>query len=163
MKKRVFTLLLAAGLLAVAALTALTYPALAQTQTVYVRLASGEVVPVTVDVPPGATLDDIQLPGPVVTAPTAPAPTVPTTPTVPTAPKPPPTTAPAPAPGGGDSPSSGGGSEQERSSSGRRVQDKSGQSRDLTGDIKARAKREVSKAKRRGRRSPLRNPDGTPT
>ena len=101
MKKRVFTLLLAAGLLAVAALTALTYPALAQTQTVYVRLASGEVVPVTVDVPPGATLDDIQLPGPVVTAPTAPAPTVPTTPTVPTAPKPPPTTAPAPAPGGG--------------------------------------------------------------
>jgi len=163
MKKRVFTLLLAAGLLAVAALTALTYPALAQTQTVYVRLASGEVVPVTVDVPPGATLDDIQLPGPVVTAPTAPAPTVPTTPTVPTAPKPPPTTAPAPAPGGGGSPSSGGGSEQERSSSGRRVQDKSGQSRDLTGDIKARAKREVSKAKRRGRRSPLRNPDGTPT
>jgi transglycosylase-like protein with SLT domain/peptidase M23-like protein len=163
MKKRVFTLLLAAGLLAVAALTALTYPALAQTQTVYVRLASGEVVPVTVDVPPGATLDDIQLPGPVVTAPTAPAPTVPTTPTVPTAPKPPPTTAPAPAPGGGESPSSGGGSEQERSSSGRRVQDKSGQSRDLTGDIKARAKREVSKAKRRGRRSPLRNPDGTPT
>jgi transglycosylase-like protein with SLT domain/peptidase M23-like protein len=163
MKKRVFTLLLAAGLLAVAALTALTYPALAQTQTVYVRLASGEVVPVTVDVPPGATLDDIQLPGPVVTAPTAPAPTVPTTPTVPTAPKPPPTTAPAPAPGGGESPSSGGGSEQQRSSSGRRVQDKSGQSRDLTGDIKARAKREVSKAKRRGRRSPLRNPDGTPT
>jgi hypothetical protein len=37
MKKRVFTLLLAAGLLAVVALTALTYPALAQTQTVYVR------------------------------------------------------------------------------------------------------------------------------
>ena len=71
-KKRFFTLLLAAGLLAVAALTALTYPALAQTQTVYVQLASGEVVPVTVDVPPGATLDDIQLPGPVVPAPSAP-------------------------------------------------------------------------------------------
>src|SRR3954449_8736977 len=111
MKKRVFTLLLAAGLLAVAALTALTYPALAQTQTVYVQLASGEVVPVTVDVPPGATLDDIQLPGPVVTAPSAPETTVPTTPTVPTAPKPPPTTAPAPSPGGGDKPSSGGGQE----------------------------------------------------
>ena len=163
MKKRVFTLLLVAGLLAAAALTALTFPALAQTQTVYVRLASGEVVPVTVDVPPGATLDDIQLPGPVVAPPSAPAPTVPTTPTPPSAPKPPPTTAPAPAPGGGGSPSSGGGSEQERSSSGRRVQDKSGRSRDLTGDVKARAKREVSKAKRRGRRSPLRNPDGTPT
>src|SRR5215213_1176747 len=132
MKKRVFTLLLVAGLLAVAALTALTYPALAQTQTVYVRLATGEVVPVTVDVPPGATLDDIQLPGTVVPAPSAPETTTPTTPTVPTAPKPPPTTAPAPSPGGGggDEPSSGGGSPQERSSSGRRVQDKSDKNRD---------------------------------
>ena len=163
MKKRVFTLLLAAGLLAVAALTALTYPALAQTQTVYVRLATGEVVPVTVDVPPGASLDDIQLPGTPVPAPSAPEPTVPTTPTVPSAPKPPPTTAPAPSPGGDDEPSSGGGSEQERSSSGRRVQDKSDRSRDLTGDVKARAKDELSKAKRRGRRSPLRNADGSPT
>src|SRR5215210_251775 len=132
MKKRVFTLLLVAGLLAAAALTALTYPALAQTQTVYVRLASGEVVPVTVDVPPGATLDDIQLPGPVVTAPSAPETTTPTVPTVPTAPKPPPTTAPAPSPGGGGDPGSDGGSPQERSTSGRRVQDKSDRNRDLT-------------------------------
>ena len=54
MKTRVITLLLAAGLVVAAALTALTFPASAQTQTVYVRLASGEVVPVTVDVPPGA-------------------------------------------------------------------------------------------------------------
>ncbi|HKP21868.1 MAG TPA: lytic murein transglycosylase, partial [Thermoleophilaceae bacterium] len=163
MKKRVFKLLLVAGLLAAAALTALTYPALAQTQTVYVRLATGEVVPVTVDVPPGASLDDIQLPGTPVQAPPAPETTTPTTPTVPSTPKPPPTTGPAPSPGGGDEPSSGGGSEQERSSSGRRVQDKSGRSRDLAGDVKARAKDEISKAKRRGRRSPLRNADGTPT
>src|SRR4051794_8037901 len=161
MKKRVFTLLLVAGLLAVAALTALTYPAMAQTQTVYVRLASGEVVPVTVDVPPGATLDDIQLPGPVVQAPPAPETTAPATPTVPSAPKPPPQTAPAPSPGGGN-PSSGGGSPQERSTSGRRVQNKSGKSRDLSGDVKARAKHEISKAKRKGRRTPLRNADGTP-
>src|SRR3954454_831200 len=132
MKKRVFTLLLAAGLLAVVALTALTYPALAQTQTVYVRLASGEVVPVTVDVPPGATLDDIQLPGPVVQAPSAPETTTPATPTVPNVPQPPPTTAPAPSPGGGGgNPSSDGGSPQERSTSGRRVQDKSGRNRDI--------------------------------
>src|SRR6476619_4250243 len=83
MKKRVLTLLLAAGLLAVAALTALTYPALAQTQTVYVRLATGDVVPVTVDVPPVASLDDIQLPGTPVQAPSVPdTPTVPNTPTV---------------------------------------------------------------------------------
>jgi hypothetical protein len=163
MRKRVFTLLLAAGLLAAAALTALTFPAIAQTQTVYVRLATGEVVPVTVDVPPGTSLDDIQLPGTPVPAPSAPETTVPSTPTVPTAPKPPPTTAPAPSPGSGGSPSSGGGSEQERSSSGRRVQDNADNTRDLTGDVKARAKHELSKAKRRGRRSPLRNADGSPT
>jgi transglycosylase-like protein with SLT domain/peptidase M23-like protein len=171
MKKRVVTLLLVAGLLAVAALTALTFPALAQTQTVYVRLASGEVVPVTVDVPPGASLDDIQLPGTPVQAPPAPETTVPSTPTVPTAPKPPPqTTAPAPSPGGDDNsggdnnnPSSDGGSPQERSSSGRRVQRRTDKSRDLVGQVEGRAKDELSKAKRRGRRSPLRNPDGTPT
>jgi hypothetical protein len=165
MKKRVLTLLLSAVLLAAAALTALTFPAFAQTQTVYVRLASGEVVPVTVDVPPGATLDDIQLPGPVVQPPSAPAPPTPTVPTVPTAPKPPPqTTSPAPSPGGNnDSPSSGGGQEQERSSSGRRVQDNSDNTRDLTGRVERKAKDEVSKAKRHGRRSPLRNADGSPT
>ena len=92
MKKRVFTLLLAAGLLAVAAFSALTFPAVAQTQTVYVQLATGEVVPVQVDVPPGSTLDDIQLPGTPVPAPSPPETTTPTTPSVP---KPPPTTAPA--------------------------------------------------------------------
>src|SRR5215210_3279564 len=158
MKKRVFTLLLAAGLLAVAALTALSYPALAQTQTVYVQLASGEVVPVTVDVPPGATLDDIQLPG----TPVAPETTTPTTPTTPTVPKPAPQTDPAPAPNGGsDNPGSDGGSAQERSSSGRRVQDRMDKSRELAGEVEARAKEELSK--RRGRRSPLRNSDGTPS
>jgi hypothetical protein len=162
MKKRVFTLLLAAGLLGVAAFTALTFPASAQTQTVYVKLPSGEVVPVTVDVPPGSTLDDIQLPGAPVPAPPAPETT---TPTVPNVPKPPPETQdPAPKPqGDNNGPSSDGGSEQERSSSGRRVQEKTDKSRELVGEVEDRAKDEVSKAKRRGRRSPLRNSDGTPT
>ena len=160
MKKRVVTLLLSAGLLVVAGLTALTFSASAQTQTVYVQLPSGETVPVQVDVPPGSTLDDIQLPGTPVPAPTTPEP--PPTPTTPSVPKPAPK--PAPAPTGGDQgPSSDGGSAQDRSSSGRRVQDKSGQSDDLTGEVKSRGKDEISKAKRRGRRSPLRNPDGTPT
>src|SRR5688572_18740607 len=146
MKKRVFTLLLAAGLLAAAALTALTFPAAAQTQTVYVKLASGEVVPVTVDVPPGASLDDIQLPGTPVPAP-APTPTTPTVPTPPTPPKPAPTPAPAPGGNGGNQgPSSDGGSPQERSSSGERVQQKTGKSRELTGDLKSRVGDEVEKA-----------------
>jgi hypothetical protein len=166
MKTRVITLLLAAGLLVVAGLTALTFSASAQTQTVYVQLPSGETVPVTVDVPPGSTLDDIQLPGTPVPAP--PSPDTPTVPT-PTTPKPPPT--PAPAPGGGGSgggggqgPTSGGGSPQERTNSGERVRRESGRVRDrITGETKSRVKDETSKAERRGRRSPLRNPDGTPT
>jgi Transglycosylase SLT domain/Peptidase family M23 len=164
MKKRVVTLLLAAGLLAAAALTALTFPASAQTQTVYVQLASGEIVPVTVDVPPGSTLDDIQLPGTPVPAPPAPETTTPTVPNVPAPPKPEaPAPAPAPAPQGGEGPTSDGGAPQERSSSGRRVQQRGGQSDELIGEVEARVKDEISKAKRRGRRSPLRNPDGTPT
>ncbi|HZN87686.1 MAG TPA: hypothetical protein VFB44_01805, partial [Thermoleophilaceae bacterium] len=63
MKRRLLTLLLAAGALLVAAVTGLTIPAAAQTQTVYVQLPTGEVVPVQVDVPPGGNLGDIQLPG----------------------------------------------------------------------------------------------------
>ena len=169
MKTRVITLLLAAALLAAAALTALSIPASAQTQTVYVQLADGSVVPVTVDVPPGATLDDIQLPGAPVPAPPAPETTVPETPTAPApTPKPP---KPAPTPDGTDGggggqdgttegPSSEGGSPQERSSSGRRVQTRDGKARELVDEVEARVKDE---AQRRGRRSPLRNPDGTPT
>jgi hypothetical protein len=163
MKRRVFTLMLAAGLLAAAAFTVLTFPASAQTQTVYVQLATGEVVPVQVDVPPGSTLDDIQLPGTQVTAPTVPETTTPTTPTAPT---PPPTTAPEPTggtDGGSSGPTSGGGSPQERTSSGERIRDRTGPVPDLGGGVKARSKHEAERAKRRGRRSPLRNLDGTPT
>ena len=159
---RVITLLLAAGLLAVAGLTALTLTASAQTQTVYVKLADGSIVPVTVDVPPGASLDDIQLPGTPVPGP-APTPTVPTTPVdPPSTPKPPETKDPAPAPGN-DGPSSGGGSPQENSDSGRKVRRNSDGTRELVGEVEGRGKGEVDRAKRRGRRSPLRNRDGTPT
>jgi Transglycosylase SLT domain len=164
MTKRVVKLLLAAGLLVAGALTALTYPAAAQTQTVYVQLPTGEVVPVQVDVPPNTSIDDVQLPGTPVPAPPAPETTTPTTPTAPTAPTP----APAPAPqdptsgGGGGSPTSDGGTAQERTSSGRRVQDRTGTRRTVE-DVKARARDEADRAKRTGRRSPLRNPDGTPT
>jgi hypothetical protein len=163
MKTRVITLLLAAGLLAVAALTALTLTAAAQTQTVYVKLADGSVVPVTVDVPPGASLDDIQLPGTPVPGP-APTPTVPTTPVAPpTTPKPPQTDKPAPAPQGNDGPGSEGGSPQENSNSGRKVRRNSDGTRELVGEVEGEGKGEIDRAKRRGRRSPLRNSDGSPT
>ena len=94
MRKRLLYLLLCAGLAAVAALTALTMPAAAEPQTVTVRLITGEVVTITVDVPPGTPLDDIELPGEIVP---------PGTPSVPPAPKPEPqpTDDPAPAPGSG--------------------------------------------------------------
>jgi hypothetical protein len=162
MKTRVITLLLAAGLLAVAALTALSIPAAAQTQTVYVKLADGSVVPVQVDVPPGSSLDDIQLPGTPVPAPTPTVPTPPPTPTTPDLPKPPETDKPAPAPQD-NGPSSNGGSPQENSDSGEKVKRNTDGTRELVGEVEGRAKDEISRAKHRGRRSPLRNPDGTPT
>jgi hypothetical protein len=162
MKTRVITLLLAAGLLAVAALTALSIPAAAQTQTVYVELADGTVVPVQVDVPPGSSLGDIQLPGSPVPTPTTPTtPTVPTTPTTPTAPTPVPDD-PAPAPdggSGGSGPTSGGGSPQENTNSGTRISPDG--THELIGEVNA--KDQITRAKRRGRRSPLRNLDGSPT
>ena len=112
MKLRPLTVLLAASVILVGAATALSIPAAAQMQTVWVRLPTGEVIPVAVDVPPGASLNDIELPGTLVSPPTTPeppgtpgtptTPTVPTTPTTPAAPAeplPPPTpTTPEPAP-----------------------------------------------------------------
>jgi len=158
MKTRVITLLLAAGLLVVAALTALSIPAAAQTQTVYVELADGSVVPVQVDVPTDTSLDDIQLPGTPVPTPTVPETTTPTTPTAPLpAPE---TDEPAPAPSGGGGPSSTGGSAQESTDSGTRVLPDG--TRERAGELEG-TRDPITRAKRRGRRSPLRNSDGTPT
>ncbi len=163
MKRRLLTLLLAAGALLVSAVTALTIPAAAQTQTVYVQLASGEIVPVQVDVPPGGSLGDIQLPGTPVPAPTTPTtPTAPTTPQAP-APKPQPEpTQPAPAPQEPGAPNAGGGSPQERSNSGTRVRRESTvKERELSGRGDSQAGDEGSRD-RRGRRGGLRNVDGSP-
>ena len=66
MKTRRLTILLVAGVLAAAGLTAFTIPASAQSETVSVRLPSGQVVQITVDVPPGGSLQDIKLPGTIV-------------------------------------------------------------------------------------------------
>ena len=169
MKKRLLTVLLAAGVLVSAAFTAWTIPAAAQ--QVHVQLPTGEVVPV--DVPPGTDPNDIQLPGPIVQPTTpAPAPTTPeTTPKPTTTPAPAPQTTPAPKPQEPDTgPSAGGGSPQGRSNSGVRVRrDEGDGERRLSGDIKSRPKNEPSKKKRSsdngdgGGRAPLRNDDGTPS
>lgn len=95
MKTKLLHFSLVATLIATAAFAAFTAPASAQQQTLWVKLANGQIVQVTVDVPPGVPLSDIQLPGVPVPAPTAPQ--TPTTPKPPTPPKPTPD-APTPAP-----------------------------------------------------------------
>ena len=146
-----------------AGLTALTFSAAAQTQTVYVQLQTGEVVPVTVDAPDGTSLSDIQLPGTPVPTPT----TTTTTPTLPSSPVSPPTTDTSgggstdTTTGGTSGPTSTGGSPQDTTSSGEHVQQPTDRTGQLSGRRRSRAEDRLSKT--RGRRSPLRNPNGTPT
>ncbi|MEA2271851.1 MAG: hypothetical protein QOI98_559, partial [Solirubrobacteraceae bacterium] len=86
MKTRLLFVLLPAAL--AATMVGLTMPASAELRDVTVRLADGSLATVTVDVPPGTPLEDIQLPAP---------------PAVPTVPLPVPTPpgTPAPDPGSG--------------------------------------------------------------
>jgi len=169
MKKRLRHTLLCAGVALAATLTAFTMPAAAERQVLTVKLLTGEVVTVTVDVPPGTPVSQIPLPanlGPVQwvsaqpTTPLAPppatTPTVPTTPTTPTAPpssETDPTTpdapAPAPAPGAGRQQKAGGDDKRE---------------------LVEKVVRKKSQAKGEGKsggaepgRLPLRNPDGSPS
>ena len=116
MKKRLSHTLLCAGVALVAALTGLTVAASAEQRVLTVKLVSGKIVTVTVDVPPGTPVSAIQLPadlGPVewvsqqevvpttpttsvpTTDATPPPPPAPTTPAPETTPAPPPTPAPA--------------------------------------------------------------------
>ena len=174
MKRRLLTVLLAAGVMLVGAATALSIPATTQMQTVWVRLPSGEVIPVAVDVPPGASLDDIELPGTPVSPPTTPEPpgtpstpttptvpttptTTPTTPTIPVEPPPPPTPttpepAPAPAPAPGPQPRG------RLATSGRK------KAREVSGGVEVPAA-VYKRTRDRGSdgRTKLRNADGTPT
>ena len=76
MKKPVFYVLLAAAFV-VAALIGATSGASADQRTVTVQLADGSTTTVTVDVPPGTPLQDVQLPPPP-PLPTVPLPTTPT-------------------------------------------------------------------------------------
>jgi hypothetical protein len=176
MRKRLLYALLAAGLVLVA-LVAFTSTATAEKRTFQVRLATGQVVAVTVDVPPGTPVDDIPLPGELIAELPSPddAPSAPAAPGVPSN-------------GGGDSgaPSgggSGGGSSNDEpsgshghSSSGDRSphsdhghrQGDSGSTRHANGDSNDEAQDEGSpaaKKKKRAKRSHktrLRRPDGAP-
>jgi outer membrane biosynthesis protein TonB len=185
MKTRLLTLLLATGVVLVASLTALTIPAAAQPETVWVRLPSGEIVPIKVEIPPGSTLADIQLPGTPVppppgaeTTPQPPPPTTETTPAPPPAKAPPkeppkeevePAPKPEPkpdereSPGGRDRPS------QERTESGVRVRRERAKAPEPRSQPRRREQAqepdaaEEPRKDRSERRSRLRKPDGTPT
>jgi hypothetical protein len=155
MKTRLLTILLSAGALVMASLTAFTIPAEAQSQTVTVRLPSGEIVTVTVEVPPGGSLADIKLPGTIVNdgvrtaqAPATPAPEQTTTEE--TTPAPPPQIVP---------PTANGGSPQGSTGSGERIHKEREKARKLTAG-KPPAENEGSDKQRQAK---LRKPDGTPT
>jgi hypothetical protein len=168
MKKRLWHVLLCAGVAFVAALTAFTLPAAAERQVLTVKLATGEIITVTVDVPPGTPVSEIPLPdgiGPVEwVAPQEPAaevapppttPTTPTTPAVPPATTPDPDPAPAPSEDVAPAPVPGGGKQQSAGGDDKRV---------IEEDTKAKAKLEGrgESGGLRAERPRLRNPDGSP-
>jgi len=154
MNTRILRIMLAAATLTIAIFSALTWSASAQQQTIYVQLANGQVVPVTVDVPPGTPLNDIQLPGTPVAPPKAPsAPT-----------------------GGGNTPKpdeptpvSPGGTPQKPDgenddSPDKKKKKKHRAKKGPTGGTEAPPVDEVKeKVRRRAPKSPLRNSDGSPT
>jgi hypothetical protein len=180
MKKRLSRVLLLAGVALVAALTAFTLPASAEKRTLSVKLVSGEVLVLTVDVPPGTPLSEIELPadvGPVewiapyeepAADPPPPTPTGPTTPappeTTPTAPAPPPPPAAEPEvePEPAERPAPVAGERREQQAGGddkRKLERKQKPRRP-----KARPKRERESdgGGARAERPELRNPDGSP-
>jgi hypothetical protein len=153
MKTRRLTILLFAGVLALAGLTAFSTAASAQSETVSVRLPTGEVVQVTVDIPPGGSLEDIKLPGTLVNKTKTAQAEVP-------APAPEQTqeqTTPAPAPEPSP-PSAGGGSPQGSTNSGERVHQEREKARKITA-----GKPPVEDEGSDKKDSKLRKADGTPT
>jgi transglycosylase-like protein with SLT domain len=146
--RRLHILISAAVLAALAGLTAFTVPASAEKHTIYVQLVTGQVVPVEVDVPPGTDLTNIPLPGTPVPAPPQ------TQQQAPPEQQPRETTAPEP------KPKSKGGKPQRRTSKKKRRR----RAKDENGVDNAPAEDEGSRPRRRRRqRTPLRNPDGSPT
>ncbi len=185
MKKRLWHSLVCAGVVCVAALTGFTVAASAEPRVLTVKLVSGEIVTVTVDVPPGTPVSEIQLPAdlgpvewvsgdepaatstPTATTPavpttdtTAPAPTVPTTPAPETTPSPETTPAPAPAPLEQDpaAPTPSAGREQKAGGD-----DKRPAKRRSTTKSQPQDEGQTQGGGARAERPELRNPDGSPT
>jgi hypothetical protein len=161
MKKRVLYILLLAGLAAAALATALTFTASAEQRTISVRLADGTVVQVTVDVPPGTPLSEIEVPGAVENQPTQPQQPAPSpAPQQQQAPEQESTT-PKSTP---RRPSSRGGDSQRRGGS-RKKAKRDDDDEEETQDQAQPQVEDDGKRRRRGRpkETPMRNSDGTPT
>jgi murein DD-endopeptidase MepM/ murein hydrolase activator NlpD len=163
MNTRLLHILLAAGVLTVAIFSAFTYTASAQTQTIYVRLASGQIVPVTVDVPPGASLNDIQLPGTPVPAPSVPklpsttAPSTPSNPSSPNKPSPSKPDQPTPvSPGGTPQKPTDGLPTKKKKKKKKSKQGNGGTNAGPLNDVKKKVHHHL-------KATPLRNSDGSPT
>ena len=150
MNRRLLHILLCAGVLAAAALAAFTVPAAAEKRTYSVQLVDGTVIQVTVDVPPGTPVSEIEVPGVIVNEPAEPD-----APPISTGQEPQPKQ-PEPAP------NSQGGQEQEQSTDRRKPRRRS--RRDTTtDDFNTEGVDEGPARRRRPRRDPLRNRDGSPT
>ena len=152
MTRKLLYTLLATALVAVTALAAFTLPASAEKRTITVRLATGQLIQVTVDVPPGTPLSEIDIPGVGGIS----GPPEPSAPAAPAAPKP------APATPGTTTPDSGptgrGGNQQRPSAERRRGPRRGGRAGGRSGGTPG-----PQAEGRRGQRSPNRNPDGSPT
>jgi hypothetical protein len=163
MSKRLLFVLLAAALVA-ATVVGLTVPANAELRTVTVQLADGSTTTVTVDVPPGTPLDQVQLPVPEPTVPLpVPSPTVPApTPSTPTPSSPTPS---SPTPSPGDQTGTGGGDNTPNASdqSGQQTSSSPGKARPhaLDNAANTQAQGEVKKKLDKINQQ-LRNPDGSP-
>jgi len=150
MKSRLLHILLSVVVLAAAILAALTVPASAVTQTIYVKLPSGQVVPVQVEVPSSTS--------PTTTQPQLPGTPLPTTSDPQQSPSSTTTTQQPSGGGSSSAPNSTGGQPQQQTGSRRKVRRKR---RRNTGTGGTRARPEVKRHhRRRGNR--LRRPDGTP-
>jgi hypothetical protein len=150
MKIRLLYSLLVAALVATAAMALGGMPATAETRTIMVRLDTGQLIPVQVDVPPGTPLEDIEIPTvPDVLPPDEePAPSEPTVPT-------------APSPGAPESTDQ---DEQKPSRSKDRAEkdDTEAEVEDETG-LDREGQLEGPRDRKRKQGTNLRNPDGSPT
>src|SRR5436305_13763790 len=152
-----------------------TLPASAQLRTFRVKLATGQIITVSVDVPSSMPASEVPLPGQLIQEITPTLPSTPSTPSVPSLPTPSSPSSPSAPPsrttgggssggGGGSTSHSGGGSSTPSSShKGHRQQHSGSRQHASTDNSQAQAK---SRAKKRKRSAPkptkLRNPDGTP-